>query len=165
MPKSPSRGAVRRLLGKLAFTTIGTAATPIATAATAVADVDETEAALDLIGANDPDVAHSGHALAILLERMHPLSATRTAATAAMSPRPEVRIAVGEALTWAFSLVGDDVVIDHLSRDAVPQVRFAAARAAHARRASGGDAGVLDRLVDDPDPSVRQAAVLALHGR
>lgn len=160
MPK-PSRGALRRLLGKLAFTTIGATAAPAA----AQADVDETEAALRLIGADDPDASHSGHTLAVLLERMHPLSATRTAATAAMSPRPELRIALGEALTWSFALVGDAVVIDHLSRDPVAEVRFAAARAAHARRASGGDDGVLVRLVDDPDPSVRQAAVLALHGR
>lgn len=162
MPKKPpSRGALRRLFGKLAFTTIGTAAAPAA----AVHDVDDVDAALEVIGADDPDAVHSGHALAILLERMHPLSATRTAATAAMSPRAEVRIAVGEALTWAFTLVGDDVVIDHLSRDPVAAVRFAAARAAHARRAAGGDPGVLDRLVDDPDPAVRQAAALALHGR
>jgi len=164
MAKSPSRSALRRLHGKLMFTTIGTAAAP-AIAAASVADTDEVEAALDLIGADDPDAAHSGHAFAILLERMHPLSATRAAATAAMSPRPEMRIAVGEALTWAFTLVGDDVVIDHLSRDPIPEVRFAAARAAHARRASGGDPGVLERLVEDPDPAVRQAAVLALHGR
>jgi hypothetical protein len=96
---------------------------------------------------------------------MHPLDATRTAATAALSDRSEVRCALGEALTWVFPLVGAGLVIDHLSRDGEPGVRFAAARAAHARRAAGGDDGVLARLSHDPDPTVAQVAILALHGR
>ncbi len=157
-----SRGALRRLIGKLVLTTLGISAAP---AAADGSEPDDVEAALRLISPDDPDAVASGHALAVLLGRMHPLDATRTAATAAMSPRPELRVALGEALTWHFRLVGDDVVIDHLSQDLDPGVRFAAARAAHARRTGGGDAGVLDRLTHDPDPAVREAAILALHGR
>ena len=56
-----------------------------------------------------------------------------------------------------FPLVGDALVIDHLSRDADPQVRAASARAAWARR-PGGDPGVLARLSADPDPEVREVA-------
>lgn len=161
-PRTPSRGALRRMFGKLVLTTLGISAAPVVAEAT---DPDEVEAALRVVSSDDPDGAASGQALAQLLGRMHPLDATRTAATAAMSPRPELRVALGEALTWHFRLIGDSVVIDHLSQDREPGVRFAAARAAHARRTSGGDAGVLDRLSHDPDPGVREAAILALHGR
>jgi len=164
--------SLRRLLSHLLFASAGVAAIPAAGAADledSHADSDDVvedvvDAALDLAG--DPsDPIAGGHALAVLMEHMHPLDAMRTAATAALSTRPEVRCALGEALTWVFPLAGDSVVIDHLASDPEVAVRFAAARAAHARRASGGDDGVLDRLQSDPDPTVAQAAILALHGR
>jgi hypothetical protein len=121
------------------------------------------EAALAL--AADPlDAATGGYTLAILLEHMDPFDATRTAAAGALSDRVEVRRALGEALTWIFPLLGDDVVIDHLSRDADVEVRFAAVRAAHARLAPGDDTGVLARLCDDDSSFVAHAAVLALMG-
>ena len=82
----------------------------------------------------------------------------------ALSPRVQVRRALGEALTWIFALGGDDVIIDHLSRDEDVEVRFAAVRAAHARLASRGDHAVLHRLCTDPSSFVGHAALLALHG-
>jgi hypothetical protein len=171
---NPSRGgSLRRLLSHLLFASAGVAAVPGIAAANAAGDSaadsddvveDVVDAALDLAGEPDDPVA-GGHALAVLLQHMHPLDAMRTAATAAMSSRAEVRCALGEALTWVFPLVGDSVVIDHLSQDAEVAVRFAAARAAFARRAGGGDDGTLARLSADPDPTVANAAILALGGR
>jgi hypothetical protein len=133
--------SLRRLLGKLIFTT---AATVPANSANAM----------------PPD----GHTLAIQLQRAHPLDATRIAATDATAPEPITRRTLADALTWPFPLVGDALILDHLARDPDPEVRLAAARAAHARRDSGGMA-VLDALSHDPDPAVREAAILGLHGR
>jgi hypothetical protein len=167
------RGALRRLLGKLLFAGVGVAAGPAAAdrgePGDVIADTDDVvrdvvDAVLDLAG-DPPDPRAGGHVLAVVLEHLHPLDATRTVATAALSPRPEVRCALGEALTWRFALVGAGMVIDQLARDPEPAVRLAAARAAHARRADGGDDGVLARLCHDPDPTVAAAAILALHGR
>jgi hypothetical protein len=61
-----------------------------------------------------------------------------------------------------FPLVGDSIIIDHLSRDADPEIRAATARAAWIRRSTGGDPGVLERLTHDSDPEVRS---IALHAR
>jgi len=171
-PAAPPRGALRRLLGKLLFAGIGVAAVPAtADALDGDAEADTDDVVLDVVDAaidfasDPPDPVAGGHALAVVLEHMHPLDRIRTAATAALSDRPEVRCALGESLTWIFPLVGDSVVIDHLSRDVEAGVRLAAARAALARRASGGDDGVLARLSHDPDPTVAEVAILALHGR
>jgi len=172
MSRTSGGGSLRRLLSHLLFAGVGVAAIPSANADTEVDEgvdsddvvEDVVDAALDLAG-NPGDPIAGGHALAVLMEHMHPLDAMRTAAAAALSPRIEVRCAVGEALTWVFPLVGDSVVIDHLAHDPEVAVRYAAARAAHARRGHGGDDGVLARLTDDPDPTVAQAAILALHGR
>jgi hypothetical protein len=61
-----------------------------------------------------------------------------------------------------FPLVGDGVVLDHLSHDTDPQVRVAVARAAWARRAihPGGGDDLLHRLAADPDPDVRAVAAM-----
>jgi hypothetical protein len=166
----PARGALRRLLGKLLFAGLGIAAVPAAAdvhPGDAEADTDDVveeviDTALDLAGAEGDPVA-GGHVLALVLEHMHPLDAVRTAATAAMSPRPEVRCALGEALTWRFTLACEGVVLDHLAADPVPAVRLAAARAAGTRRGRGD--AVLARLAGDPDPQVAGAAILALQGR
>ena len=171
-PAARPRGALRRLLGHLLFAGIGVAAAPASAESLdgdAEADTDDVvldvvDAALDLAG-DPPDPVAGGHALAVVLEHLHPLDATRTAATAALSERREVRCALGESLTWVFPLVGAGWVIEHLSRDPEPGVRFSAARAAYARRAAGGDDGVLARLSHDPDPTVAEVAILALHGR
>ena len=55
-------------------------------------------------------------------------------------------------------LLGDGMVIDHLSRDPDPSIRVSCARAAWIRRATGGDPGVLDRLQFDVHPEVRAIA-------
>ena len=70
------------------------------------------------------------------------------------------RLALAHSLEWSFPLVGDEVVLDHLSRDPEPAVRIAIARAAWARRSGDADTGVLARLADDPDPDVRAVAVM-----
>jgi hypothetical protein len=93
---------------------------------------------------------------------MRPITATHLAATWALSDDPVRRLALAHALEWAFPLVGDGMVLDHLSRDADPAVRVAVARAAWVRRAGrhgDGDA-ILARLADDPDPSVRAVAAM-----
>jgi hypothetical protein len=99
-----------------------------------------------------------GRNLAIALERMQPLEATHVASSWALSSDPLRRHGIARALEWAFPLLGDDLVIDHLSRDADPAIRSACARAAWIRRATGGDPGVLDRLAFDPDEDVRAIA-------
>lgn len=99
-----------------------------------------------------------GRNLAIALDRMEPLEATHIVSTWALSPDPLRRIGVARALEWQFPLVGDAVVLDHLSRDPDPAIRVACARAAWIRRATGGDPGVLDRLAHDLDPAVRAVA-------
>lgn len=99
-----------------------------------------------------------GRNLAIALERMAPLEATHIASSWALSEDPLRRVGVARALEWQFPLVGDDLVIDHLSHDGDPAIRCACARAAWIRRATGGDPGVLDRLADDPNPDVRAVA-------
>jgi hypothetical protein len=99
-----------------------------------------------------------GRTLARALGEMRPLAATHLAATWALADDPVRRAAIANALEWAFPLVGDVIVIDHLSRDPDPMIRAATARAAWVRRASGADQGVLARLADDPDPEVRAIA-------
>ncbi|HSS00088.1 MAG TPA: hypothetical protein VLM79_23690 [Kofleriaceae bacterium] len=102
-----------------------------------------------------------GRSLALALAEVRPLSATYLAASWSLSVDPLRRQAVAHALEWAFPLVGDALVIDHLSHDADPAIRAAVARAAWARRHTGGDPGVLERLSGDPDPAVRAVATSA----
>jgi len=99
-----------------------------------------------------------GRSLALVLAEVRPLSATYLAASWSLSGDSLRRQAVAHALEWAFPLVGDALVIDHLSHDADPAIRAAVARAAWARRHTGGDPGVLERLSSDPDPAVRAVA-------
>lgn len=170
------RGALGRLIGTLLFAGIG-AVTPVPVevedarerrgAAVGERDrerdpdddiVDET---VELMASADtPEQA--AHVLAIALELMTPMDATRAAATIALQPAAATRRALAEALGWVFPLVGDDVVLEHLAGDADPDVGFAVARAAHARRPSLGDE-LLGRLVADPDPRVAHTARFALH--
>jgi hypothetical protein len=108
----------------------------------------------------DPHAAAAALArgLALALAELRPLSATQLAAGWALSQDPLRRQAIANALEWTFPLVGDGLVLDHLSRDPDPAIRVAIARAAWIRRPLGSDAGVLDRLAGDPDPAVRAAA-------
>lgn len=69
------------------------------------------------------------------------------------------RHGIARALEWSFPLVGDAMVIEHLSHDSDPAIRAACAQAAWVRRATGGDPAALDRLANDPDPNVRAIAL------
>lgn len=158
---------LRRLLSRL--TVLALSASPVAASAApgtaAHASIDEDDGALDANlpidrGQVEPldAAALLGPRLAQALVEIAPLAATHLATTWALSEDPVRRAAIASALEWAFPLVGDDVVLDHLSRDPDPGVRLACARAAWMRRAAGGDAGVLARLAGDPDPAVSAVA-------
>jgi hypothetical protein len=175
-----SKVSLRRLLSKLTAIALTTSAVGPAAAdalQTPGLDVSDAPAADDADDSDlDPSLtidrehldAHDaafalGRSLALALGELRPLAATHLAASWALSPDAVRRLAVGHALEWTFALVGDALVIDHLSRDADPAIRAASARAAWARRAVGGDPGVLARLRHDPDPAVRAVATAA-HG-
>lgn len=156
MDSPPKPRRLRRLFGRLTAATLGAAAAGAATtpaAAAAATDVDD-----------DPRHDAAAHWFAVSLERMEPLPATYTACQWAMSPDPELRATVATALEWTFRLVGDSLIIDHLSRDPLPAIRAAAARAAWIRDPADGD-DVLARLADDPSPEVREVVQLAARGR
>lgn len=73
--------------------------------------------------------------LAALLQAMDPFDATCAAAAVAFDPDAYRRHALAAALVSPFPLVGDDFIIDVLSRDPDLGVRMAATRAEHARGA------------------------------
>jgi hypothetical protein len=165
-----SKVSVRHLLSKLTALALSTSAV-----GSAAADPTYEPAGLDVTDTDDRDldanvpIDHEhlnaqdaasalGRSLALALGGMRPLSATHLAATWSLSSDPVRRLAVAHALERTFLLVGDALVIDHLSHDLDPSIRGAAARAAWARRQTGGDPGVLARLSHDPDPQVRAIA-------
>jgi hypothetical protein len=168
------RISLRRLLSKL--TVLALSASPLASAATVskgnaprirVQEDDD----IDLDGDEPIDREHVGeHDAAIMLGRglatalseLPALDAIHLATTWALSEDQVRRTAVARSLEWMFPLVGDSIIIDHLSRDADPEIRAATARAAWIRRSTGGDPGVLERLTHDIDPEVRS---IALHAR
>lgn len=174
-----SKVSLRRLLSRLAAVALSTSATSASAAGAAAVDpgrepparadrvgndLEDSDGDLDASLSIDPGqlqardaAAALGRSLALALGELRPLTATHLAATWSLSDDPLRRLAVAHALEWTFPLVGDALVIDHLSRDADPQVRAASARAAWARR-PGGDPGVLARLSLDPDPEVREVA-------
>lgn len=157
---------LRRLLSKLAILA-ATASPALASGATTSPDdqvVPDPSLICDgFIDAENVDrrdaAALLGRNLAIALERMRPLEATHVAASWALSLDPLRRHGIARALEWQFPLVGDDLVLDHLSREGDPAIRAACARAAWIRRAAGGDPGILDRLASDPDPEVAAIAL------
>ncbi|HEY0989834.1 MAG TPA: hypothetical protein VGD80_22350 [Kofleriaceae bacterium] len=180
-----SKVSLRRLLSKLTALALTTSATS-AVGAAAVDPVGEVagrgdqehRAERDALDPDDVDLDASlpidreqldtedaasalGRSLALALAEVQPLSATYLAASWSLSSDALRRRAVAHALEWAFPLVGDALVIDHLSHDGDPAIRAAVARAAWARRLTGGDLGVLARLSADPDPAVRAVATSA----
>jgi len=177
-----SKVSLRRLLSKLTALALSTSAVGPAVAATREVPEDvaprEASEPLDLEDSDfdaslpidrehlDPhDAARMlGRGLALALGDLRPLSATHLVATWSLSSDTVRRLAVAHALEWTFPLVGDALVIDHLSRDGDPEIRAAAARAAWSRRGTGGDLGVLARLAGDPDPTVRAVADSARSG-
>jgi hypothetical protein len=174
-----SKVSLRRLLSKLTAFALSTSAVNAA-GAEPLRDTPELDA-IDAVDAPDPEdgdldatlqldreqvgaqdaAAALGRSLALALTEMRPLAATHLAATWTLSSDPVRRLAIAHALAWTFPLVGDALVIDHLSYDGDPEIRGAAARAAWARRQIGGDAGVLARLSHDSDPQVRAIAASA----
>jgi len=169
-----SNVSLRRLLSRLAAVALSTSAAgaaaadpnrePPAREDRIGNDLEDSDGELDASLPIDPGqleardaAAALGRSLALALGELRPLTATHLAATWSLSDDPLRRLAVAHALEWTFPLVGDALVIDHLSRDTDPQVRAASARAAWARR-PGGDPGVLARLSLDPDPEVRDVA-------
>ena len=169
-----SKVTLRRLLSRLAAFALTTGAVAPAVAAVPRAAppprqedvVDDADLVSDL--PIDPEhideldaAAALGRGLALALAEMRPLNATHIASTWALSQHPVRRLAVAHALEWTFKLVGDALIIDHLSRDPEPVIRVEIARAAWVRRSVGGDPGVLARLADDPDPKVRAVAARA----
>ena len=175
MPQAPSS---RRLLSKLGFATVSATAVvaPVnpmtGTRAAIVADDTDVDSDDDTnlpptgqpAAQVDPryDIGSPGRGLAFTLSRAPALVATELAARWAVSSDPARRLAIADALGWGFRLVGDDVMIDHLSRDPDPVIRRAAARAAWTRQATGGDDHVLERLADDPDLDIRCIACIAI---
>jgi hypothetical protein len=168
-----SKVSLRRLLTRLTAIALSTTAVSPA----AAEDGDDTSAddregldldaelALDPSLTVDPEAidppdaaAALGRGLALAADRMRPLSATHVITTWALADDAVRRLAVAHALEWSFPLVGDDIVLDHLSRDPSPEVRVAVARAAWARRLTSGPLDVLDRLANDPDARVREVA-------
>ena len=166
-----SKVSLRRLLSKLTALALTTSATSAVGAAAVdpvgeVADADDVDLdaslPIDREQLDTEDAASAlGRSLALALAEVQPLSATYLAASWSLSSDALRRRAVAHALEWAFPLVGDALVIDHLSRDGDPAIRAAVARAAWARRLTGGDLGVLARLSADPDPAVRAVATSA----
>ena len=151
------RISLRRLLAVLALS-----GSPGVAAATphAVGTCSELDADIPIDREHlDPSDAAAmlGRQLAHTLGEQQPLAATHLASTWALSEDPLRRVAIAHALEWAFPLVGDDIVLDHLSRDADPKVRAAVARAAWVRRPTLGTS-IVDRLSGDPDPDVRAIA-------
>ncbi len=155
-----SNVSLRRLLSRLTALALTTAA--VAPAAAAAGEIDPelvTDLPIDAEHIDDLDAAAAlGRGLAIALSEMRPLNATQIASTWALSEHPVRRLAVAHALEWTFKLVGDDLIIDHLSRDPDASIRLEVARAAWVRRTSGVDPTVLARLAEDPDPAVRATA-------
>lgn len=152
-----SKVSVHRLLSKLTALALSTSAVGSAVgsaAADAVREPPELDASddgeldaslqIDREHLDVQDAASAiGRSLALALGGMRPLLATHLAATWSLSSDPVRRLAVAHALERTFLLVGDGLVIDHLSHDSDPSIRAAAARAAWARRPIGGDPGVL----------------------
>lgn len=169
-PRPPRR--IRRWFTRLTAAALGAAAAPTADAAVGADLMTRGPAAADVapdedppgyvLDEGDPRLSTAAQWLAVSLERMEPLPATYTACTWALSPDPAQRATIAASLEWTFSLAGDDVIVDHLSRDPEPRVRAAIARAAWTRRAADD---VLTRLADDPSPEVREVAQLAMRGR
>jgi hypothetical protein len=152
--------SIRRLLTRLAALALTTGVVMPAAAASTIDDAELTaDMPVDREHIDELDAAAAlGRGLALALAEMRPLDATQLASTWALSEHPVRRLAVAHALEWTFKLVGDDLIIDHLSRDKDPVIRKEIARAAWVRRAAGGDPNVLVRLADDPDPQVRAVA-------
>lgn len=158
-PPDMPKVSIRHLLMRLAALALTTSVAMPAAQATAIDAELTADVPVDREHIDELDAAAAlGRGLALALSEMRPLDATHLASTWALSEHPVRRLAVAHALEWTFKLVGDDLIIEHLSRDADPIVRKEIARAAWVRRGAAADGQVLVRLADDPDPRVREVA-------
>jgi hypothetical protein len=132
--------ALPRLFRKLVVG-VALASSPQALAADTSTNIDDDDTLTDVdraIGVVldsmvDRALAHRrdvSEVLAILLQNMHPLDATRSICEAALSPSAEVRRVLCEALCRVDRTVGRGSVLQHLIHDDDPDVRHAAVRAA-----------------------------------
>jgi hypothetical protein len=136
--------SLRRLLCRL--TLVALSASPVAAAAPSpigqASSVDDDFDEDTPIDAEHVQIAHAaaalGSALAKALPAMRPFDATHLASVWALSSDALKRASIAKALGWRFTLVGDDVVLEHLVRDSDPIVRAAAEEAAVLRRAQHG---------------------------
>lgn len=152
---------LRAILSRVTVATIATTSTAAA-AAEPAADVASAPAG-EHDRATSPAMQEViARELAARLAHLPPLRAMGAAADLALSPEAPERLAIAGALAWKFPLVGDQTMIEHLSRDPAANVRAAAARAAWLRRSNHLDTEVLRRLLGDDDPDVRNAAWLAV---
>src|SRR5689334_17704422 len=99
---------LRRLIAKVAVLML--AAAPAA-AATAPSPIGEATIV------HESTASIMGRSLALTLSELTPLEASHMATGWALSPDRIRRAAVAEALEWAFPLVPDAAIIEHLSRD------------------------------------------------
>jgi hypothetical protein len=163
-----SNVTIRRILSRLtaialSTSAVGPAAAEVRTESSCSDDDHDcalaAELTIDREYMDPPDAAAAlGRSIAMAIAGLRPLDATHLVTTWALAEDPVRRLAIAHSLEWSFRLVGDALVIEHLSNDPDPAVRTAIARAAWARRATLGDAGVLARLAEDPDPEVRTVA-------
>jgi hypothetical protein len=155
LPQPMHRISLRRLLAVLALSgSPAVAAAHQAPSAELDADIPIDREHLDACDA----AVMLGRQLAYTLGNQPALEATHLASTWALSDDSLRRLAIAHALEWDFRLVGDDIVLDHLSRDRDPAIRCAVARAVWMRRPRGADVGILGRLSGDEDPEVRAIA-------
>jgi CheY-like chemotaxis protein len=127
------RRRLRRLLANSLIAGAGIMAVPPDADAN-TDDLDATDSLLDDDpGASDEAPVDIAVDLGVELRRMDPFDATAFATTAALAPEVRIRHLLAAALVSPFALVGDDVVLDHLSLDPDPDVRATAHRAAIAR--------------------------------
>src|SRR5262249_21512666 len=127
-----SKVSLRRLLSKLTAIALSTSAVGPAGAEPVIDppgldadDVDfDASVQIDREHLDARDAASAlGRTLALALAEVRPLSATYLAASWSLSGDPLRRLAVAHALEWTFPLVGDALVIDHLSHDSDPAIR------------------------------------------
>ena len=161
-----SKVSLRRLLAKLTALALSTSAVRACVrrhkrrdrqSATDDLDLDD-DVPIDREHVDPVDAAVAlGRSLALALGAMRPARRHPHRGDLGRVAGSGAAARVAHALEWAFPLVGDAVVIDHLSRDRGPRdPGRCGTRRVDPAAPAGGDLDVLDRLADDPDPTSGQ---------